>query len=630
MFWRSGWWRSWALRVRLWRRTFSLRAREPSWLDLAETAPGPAHNSKEALKELIERRRQNDFVRRREFDHLRRLRRREPAAASDSHSSTSFPTTQTSANANTRAAILRKINETEAQMSRQWWAGVQDWGGAKRKPQGLVEQEEAPRASRAVGGDSHFVSIRGSSDPGLPLYSVPPLHEPFPESFSEPSDAPPSSLSEGLSLEGASSLNSSLSPPSDVPGDADEMQAPRRVGWPGGAGAPPNPPAAAAKDDGWVPTLSDPDLEDAAIRFANGDDAGALRSLRMALDGMAEPKKMEARVLACVDLARATGQKALYDEAVTNWVRHPAHDPSLALPPWFSMPERLTARQVQAARQTITQGLETDDSRPRHNPGWRSPELLDAAAAQALRQLAGECAGELALDWHALRYVTSEAVPVLVPLFARWCDEPGKTLVFFGSDSLERALLALTREPQAEEARAAMSGHWHLRLDALRLMGLRDAFDLAALDYGVSHAVPAPAWGVPQTQCVLLQGPSRVAEAHSEAPMRASESHAGSGDEADVEAHAELIGELGGDAGAALAALDKAMSRHANSRRPFVISCADLIRVDFAAAGGLLNWVTEQRAQGRQVQLRDVHRLVAVFFHVLGISEQARVIVGPA
>ena len=56
------------------------------------------------------------------------------------------------------------------------------------------------------------------------------------------------------------------------------------------------------------------------------------------------------------------------------------------------------------------------------------------------------------------------------------------------------------------------------------------------------------------------------------------------------------------------------------------VSCARLIRVDFSAAGTLLNWVTARQAEGRQVQLSDVHRLVVAFFNVIGISESAKVV----
>ena len=56
-----------------------------------------------------------------------------------------------------------------------------------------------------------------------------------------------------------------------------------------------------------------------------------------------------------------------------------------------------------------------------------------------------------------------------------------------------------------------------------------------------------------------------------------------------------------------------------------VISCSRLIRVDFSAAGTLLNWVSARQAENRSVQFSDVNRLVAAFFNVIGITEHARV-----
>ena len=55
-----------------------------NWTDLDKQDPEPeAGYSKQALKEMIERKRQNDFVRKREFDQLRKLRSRDPASSPD-------------------------------------------------------------------------------------------------------------------------------------------------------------------------------------------------------------------------------------------------------------------------------------------------------------------------------------------------------------------------------------------------------------------------------------------------------------------------------------------------------------------------------------------------------------------
>jgi hypothetical protein len=55
------------------------------------------------------------------------------------------------------------------------------------------------------------------------------------------------------------------------------------------------------------------------------------------------------------------------------------------------------------------------------------------------------------------------------------------------------------------------------------------------------------------------------------------------------------------------------------------VSCAKLIRVDFIAAGDLLNWVLAKHGEKRQVQFVDAHRLVALFFGAMGINEHAKV-----
>ena len=58
-----------------------------NWSDLDN--PQPAADvgyNKQALKEMIERKRQNDFVRKREFDQLRKLRSRDPGVRAESRS----------------------------------------------------------------------------------------------------------------------------------------------------------------------------------------------------------------------------------------------------------------------------------------------------------------------------------------------------------------------------------------------------------------------------------------------------------------------------------------------------------------------------------------------------------------
>jgi len=83
----------------------------------------------------------------------------------------------------------------------------------------------------------------------------------------------------------------------------------------------------------------------------------------------------------------------------------------------------------------------------------------------------------------------------------------------------------------------------------------------------------------------------------------------------------DLSGQMVGDQSAALRELDAELA----SASVVNVSCSRLIRVDFVAAGDLLNWVINKHRQGRVVQFIDAHRLVALFFGAMGISEHAKV-----
>ena len=77
--------------------------------------------SKQVLKDMIERKRRNDFVRKREFDMLRKMRKREAMAGQDPSARPSFFQSSMPSKPDDRARTLKKIDEIEAQMSMQWW-----------------------------------------------------------------------------------------------------------------------------------------------------------------------------------------------------------------------------------------------------------------------------------------------------------------------------------------------------------------------------------------------------------------------------------------------------------------------------------------------------------------------------
>jgi len=168
----------------------------------------------------------------------------------------------------------------------------------------------------------------------------------------------------------------------------------------------------------------------------------------------------------------------------------------------------------------------------------------------------------------------------------------------------------------------------------LRVMSRMDDFELVALNYCVTYEVSPPSWETPRCICKALSVDGRVGEGplpivrSLNSPVAATHD-AGARDfrVTTIESillppvKVELSGTIIGDLSETLEKLDQQFA----AADILSISCSKLVRVDFAAAGTLLNWVSSHHSEGRQVQFSGVHRLIAGFFNVVGISEIAQI-----
>jgi hypothetical protein len=180
---------------------------------------------------------------------------------------------------------------------------------------------------------------------------------------------------------------------------------------------------------------------------------------------------------------------------------------------------------------------------------------------------------------------------------------------------------------------------WDLHLALLRVMNLPDDFELTALDFCVTYEISPPGWEQPRCSFRDVDagklGMAALSEIqpvldHGSGGQPGKRMGLGAPGQADLEAtssfsflalQGELMGELQGDPSEQLARLDELLldSTHRS------ISCQLLVRVDFAAAGAILNWVSAHHAEGRRIRFVNVHRLISAFFHVIGITEHADV-----
>lgn len=564
-----------------------------NWSDLNKPeAEQDSGYSKLALKEIIERKRQNDFVRRREFDYLRKLRRSGSSAGAGVPSRPSFFQTSLASNQDERAMTLRKIDEIEAQMSKQWWKGRQEPAATPVTPAAPPPQRPAhPDSSKQEAKSSFSPTLASEMSPGWESmntvdYASTQMGEQDPaERLSSPAPHPlmafnrPASASLDAGITDFSTSNLFAVDLADAP--------------------------------------ADPELEEAAIRFANGDDEGAETGLLNALQAAdVTPEAADRWAAALFDLYRATGQQSSFDSVAIDYAMRFGR----SAPAWFSLPDLLgrVVRPVFAAPPSPVADRPTV---------WECPATLDMLAMQHLQDCAAVTSVPLHLHWGQLESITPDAARLLADLFDRWCSEPLR-LYFGGVEALDRTLRAMT---PAGDKTVAPSG-WRLRLDALRILRLQDEFELAALDYCVTFEVSPPPWQ--DARCELVQPGSssslatewtrRGSQEDSEVASALSKTMAGqAGFEALPASQVELSGEILGDAAQALDDLQAGL-RGADR---LVITCTRLIRVDFSAAGSILNWVAVQESEGCHVQFRDVPRLVAAFFNVIGINEHARVVV---
>jgi anti-anti-sigma regulatory factor len=234
------------------------------------------------------------------------------------------------------------------------------------------------------------------------------------------------------------------------------------------------------------------------------------------------------------------------------------------------------------------------------------------------------------LSWMKLSSIDEAALEGLTKLFTEWASQPVQ-LRFIGADNLERILNKATPsgDPSVNPA------WWKLRMEALRVMHRPDEFELVALDYCVTYEVSPPSWEKGRCEYKSLEADGSYAGGHtivgdafhdslsSGTSMSYTDSN-GPGPNSQMSniSTVELAGQVLGDATEALGILDDKLM----GADVMVISCERLIRIDFSAAGTLLNWASTRQSEGHQVQFVQVHRLVAAFFNVVGISEHARVI----
>lgn len=566
-----------------------------NWSDLdhAPSVHEPGQ-SQQMLRDLAERKKRNDFVRKREFDLLRKLRRRELTGISSPAQRTSMFQSSLPSKPDERANTLKKIDEIEAQMSMQWWKTKH-----RESAVSSVDSSMYPSSPSAVA-------------PTEPAPMLAPLGSRYGQAQMQPLELP-------AAPKVAGPVRESTRPPAPVPPGVPAIEKPVT---PKAAGA----PFAETSGSGFSASKSnaievgevahDPELEEVCIRFANSDDKGAEAGLLDALGRGSERGGDQVETwLTLFDLYRATGQQDRFEIAAIDF----ANQFQRSAPQWFSLPGMASKMAA----------LQPASSMPSQAPHWSCPPLLSLKSVSVLRDVTTRTAPPWRLDWTRLSAVEPEALVSLADLFAGWAERPAE-IRMVGADQLVQLFASHT--PSGDQS--VVADWWLTRLALLRVMVRPDEFELVALDYCVTYEVSPPSWEAPRCSFRSLNAGGDDSDAAATIiglgldGSEAKPPETGAGFPATTlnsplspSVAVDLSGNLLGDISPTLEKLNAKMGE----ADQLIISCNRLIRVDFAAAGTLLNWVSSLSAQGRVVQFTGVHRLVSGFFSVLGINEMARV-----
>jgi ABC-type transporter Mla MlaB component len=353
-----------------------------------------------------------------------------------------------------------------------------------------------------------------------------------------------------------------------------------------------------------APTVSDPELEEAAIRYANGDDVGAEAALLTALQLTdAKGDAIEGWMAALFDLYRSTAQQASFERMALEYAQRFGRSG-----PLWDVTTPATLLHVQRGQSVVGGSAERAAIR------WDCPPVLDEVNLDRLGWFVDSPSANYVLDWEALESITPQAVVTLGRLVSFWCEQR-LTFTFVGAD----LLITLLRHMSPSGDKSVSEQVWKLRLDLLRLMMLQDDYELTALDFCVTYEVSPPPWRDPVCHHLFKPQLSDDETTDFQVTHIHGDPHADSGQE---RSPFTLQGELLGDVAAVVAD----WQQFPVPEGIWVIDCSRLTRVDFSAAGGLLNWVAKTQDEGAAIEFQDVPRLVAAFFNLIGINEYARVL----
>ncbi|WP_395822438.1 hypothetical protein [Collimonas sp.] len=179
-------------------------------------------------------------------------------------------------------------------------------------------------------------------------------------------------------------------------------------------------------------------------------------------------------------------------------------------------------------------------------------------------------------------------------------QKAGLDLTLVGADELADKIREILQVGRRDETAAP----WLLLLEILHLLNLETAYEDTSIDYSITFEVSPPPFVAPHNKIITAP------EERAPTPGMPS---------GNTLLMPTLIEGRTDE-------LLKKIQIHASAHSPAIMDCSRLIRVDFNAAGELLNGLALLASNGNTVEFHGVNHLIAALFKVVGINEIVRVV----
>lgn len=328
-----------------------------------------------------------------------------------------------------------------------------------------------------------------------------------------------------------------------------------------------------------------PACEEAAVLYGNGQYAEARVVLEQAVDDAALGPHQRQAWLMLFDLLQGVGEQQAFEALALRFSERfetspPSWDASRAAP----------IEAAAASSGAVTLAL---------------PVRVDAQVVRVLEQ------ARRALERRRPVDLDLRPVRELDPLGAELLQ---RTLSTLASQTVRvhllgaQELLGLAEGSIEKGRRDESDAIWLLMLELLRTLDQQQAFEDRSIDYCVTYEVSPPSWD-PPSKSLSTGGAASPRRAQTGAPPEPVCTAEGSG--------LVLVGDLEGRVGEVIAALRQS----AEARSEIFLDCRRLRRIDFGAAGELLNEIMALKSAGKRLRMSGVSPLVGALLAVMGIPD---------